>query len=44
MEIYLTISLISLISLFSCFQLHFIIDIDCTRIPASNTTSDDVTN
>jgi len=35
---------ISVISIFSCFHHNFVIYIDFTRIAASNTATDDVTN
>jgi len=45
MEIYIKLSLISILSLFLLVLNHdFIIYIDFTRIAASNTATDDVTN
>jgi len=44
MELYVTISLISIFSLFLFFRHDFIRCVDVTHIAASNTASDDVTN
>jgi len=44
MEIYVKISFISIFSFFLVFKQNFIGGLDFTRIPASNTASDDVTN
>jgi len=44
MEIYVNISLLSILSLFLVFNNDFIIYIDFTRIAASNTATDDDIN
>jgi len=44
MEIYLNIFVISIFSPFLVFKHDFIGCLDFTRIPASNTANDDVTN
>jgi len=46
MEIYVKISVISIFSFFLVFKHDFIrcVDFTCSRIAASNTASDDVTN
>jgi len=44
MEIYVKISLISIFSLFMIFKHDFVRCADFTRIAASNTATDDVTN
>jgi len=44
MEIYNKISFISMLSFFSILKYDFIKCVDFTRIAASNTASDDVTN
>jgi len=44
MEIYVRISLISIFSPFSGLNHDFVIYIDFTRVAASNTEIDDVTN
>ena len=44
MEIYVNISFIATFSLFMVFKHDFIRCVDCSRIAASNTASDDVTN
>jgi len=43
-EIYVNVSLISILSFFLVFNHDFVVYIDFTRVTASNTATDDATN